>query len=183
MTLRRQANTDVIEDLARRAAAPVELVKDLYDDSATVCHSPQLPALTTCAPVQRPWGNELPRPADPSARALVGRSTRALWCAGLGSQVSDFSTFGQTAVAAKCLKVHRRAGEIPANLPQPIGHRVRIDRACGAPLRHRMTWSAQPRYKCRTPWRCRLTPTLLTVRNYPRRFTSSRVLDGHFTPR
>src|SRR5207302_10893030 len=36
----------------------------------------------------------------------------------LGSQVSDFSTFGQAAVAAKCLKVHRRAGEIPANLPR-----------------------------------------------------------------
>src|SRR5437588_3807759 len=33
-------------------------------------------------------------------------------------QVSDFSTFGQAAVAAKCLKVHRRAGEIPANLPR-----------------------------------------------------------------
>src|SRR5205823_227875 len=38
--------------------------------------------------------------------------------AGLGSQVSDFSTFGQTAVAAKCLKVHRRAGENPAELPR-----------------------------------------------------------------
>jgi len=33
-------------------------------------------------------------------------------------QVSDFSTSGQTAVAAKCLKVHRRAVEIPANLPR-----------------------------------------------------------------
>jgi hypothetical protein len=33
-------------------------------------------------------------------------------------QVSDFSTFGQAAVAAKRLKVHRRAGEIPANLPR-----------------------------------------------------------------
>jgi hypothetical protein len=33
-------------------------------------------------------------------------------------QVSDFSTFGQAAVAAKCLKVHRGAGEIPANLPR-----------------------------------------------------------------
>ena len=36
----------------------------------------------------------------------------------LGSEVFDFTTFGQTAVAAKCLKVHRRAGEIPANLPR-----------------------------------------------------------------
>ena len=35
MTLRPQANTDVIEDLARRTAAPVELVKDLYDDEVT----------------------------------------------------------------------------------------------------------------------------------------------------
>src|SRR5579862_114600 len=35
MTLRRQANTDVIEDLARRTAAPVELIKDLYDDEVT----------------------------------------------------------------------------------------------------------------------------------------------------
>src|SRR5580658_4799489 len=33
-------------------------------------------------------------------------------------QVSDFSTSGQTAVAAKCLKVHRRAGENPADLPR-----------------------------------------------------------------
>jgi hypothetical protein len=28
-------------------------------------------------------------------------------------QVTDFPTFGQTAVAAKCLKVHRRAAEFP----------------------------------------------------------------------
>jgi len=42
--------------------------------------------------------------------------------AGCGDQVSDFSTFGQTAVAAKCLKVHRRAGEIPANLPRARMH-------------------------------------------------------------
>jgi len=35
MTLRRQANTDVIEDLARRTAAPVALIKDLYDDEVT----------------------------------------------------------------------------------------------------------------------------------------------------
>jgi hypothetical protein len=33
-------------------------------------------------------------------------------------QVSDFSTFGRTAVAAKCLKVHRRARENPADLPR-----------------------------------------------------------------
>ena len=33
MTLRhRQANTDVIADLARRTAAPVELIKDLYEN-------------------------------------------------------------------------------------------------------------------------------------------------------
>jgi hypothetical protein len=30
--VRRQANTDVIEDLARRTARPVELVKELYED-------------------------------------------------------------------------------------------------------------------------------------------------------
>ena len=36
----------------------------------------------------------------------------------LGSEVFDFTTFGQTAVAAKCLKVHRRAGENPADLPR-----------------------------------------------------------------
>jgi len=36
----------------------------------------------------------------------------------LGSEVFDFTTFGQTAVAAKCLKVHRREGENPANLPR-----------------------------------------------------------------
>jgi hypothetical protein len=35
MTARLRTNTDVIEDLARRAAAPVELVKDLYDDEVT----------------------------------------------------------------------------------------------------------------------------------------------------
>jgi hypothetical protein len=35
MTLPVQANTDVIEDLARRTAAPFELVKDLYDDEVT----------------------------------------------------------------------------------------------------------------------------------------------------
>jgi hypothetical protein len=35
MTLPLQANRDVIEDLARRTAAPVELVKDLYDDEVT----------------------------------------------------------------------------------------------------------------------------------------------------
>jgi Protein of unknown function (DUF3562) len=35
MTLRRHTNTDAIEDLARRTAAPVELVKDLYDDEVT----------------------------------------------------------------------------------------------------------------------------------------------------
>jgi hypothetical protein len=35
MTLPLQANRDVIEDLARRTAAPIELVKDLYDDEVT----------------------------------------------------------------------------------------------------------------------------------------------------
>jgi hypothetical protein len=35
MTLRRQANKDVIEELARHTAAPLELVKDLYDDEVT----------------------------------------------------------------------------------------------------------------------------------------------------
>jgi hypothetical protein len=35
MTRRPQASKDVIEDLARRTAAPVELVKDLYEDEVT----------------------------------------------------------------------------------------------------------------------------------------------------
>lgn len=32
MTIRVQANTDAIEDLARRTEAPEELVKDLHED-------------------------------------------------------------------------------------------------------------------------------------------------------
>jgi hypothetical protein len=32
MAVRRHTNTDVIEDLARRTARPVELVKELYED-------------------------------------------------------------------------------------------------------------------------------------------------------
>ena len=47
------------------------------------------------------------RTLDPGIMSADGRD-----------QVSDFSTLGQAAVAAKCLKVHRRAGEIPANLPR-----------------------------------------------------------------
>ena len=35
MTLSLQANTDVIEDLARRTATAVELVKDLYEEEVT----------------------------------------------------------------------------------------------------------------------------------------------------
>ena len=35
MTLGSQANTDVIKDLARRTDAPVELVKDLYENEVT----------------------------------------------------------------------------------------------------------------------------------------------------
>lgn len=35
MPLRSQANTDVIEDLARRTATAVELVKDLYEEEVT----------------------------------------------------------------------------------------------------------------------------------------------------
>jgi hypothetical protein len=65
------------------------------------------------------------------------------------SQVSEFSTFGQTAVAAKCLKVHRRAGEIPANLPRARMYcrnvhpylRSRSQTVFG-PLRHEGIWLA-----------------------------------------
>lgn len=35
MTLRLQGNAEVIEDLARRTAAPIELVKNLYEDEVT----------------------------------------------------------------------------------------------------------------------------------------------------
>lgn len=35
MTLRLQANADVIEELARRTATPFELVKGLYEDEVT----------------------------------------------------------------------------------------------------------------------------------------------------
>jgi hypothetical protein len=35
MTPHPRTNTDVIEDLARRTAAPVELVKHLYEDEVT----------------------------------------------------------------------------------------------------------------------------------------------------
>ena len=49
----------------------------------------------------------------------------------LGSEVFDFTTFGQTAVAAKCLKVHPRAGENPADLPRARMYcREHASRAC-----------------------------------------------------
>lgn len=35
MTLPLQASADVIEDLARRTASPIELVKGLYEDEVT----------------------------------------------------------------------------------------------------------------------------------------------------
>jgi hypothetical protein len=69
-----------------------------------------------------PWSGVLS--AAPYHFDLIGGKggTRTLdpgiMSAGCRGQVSDFSTSGQTAVAAKCLKVPRRAGEIPANLPR-----------------------------------------------------------------
>jgi hypothetical protein len=43
---------------------------------------------------------------------------RGIMSALIGTQVADSKQFGQSAVAAKCLKVHRSAGEIPANFPR-----------------------------------------------------------------
>src|SRR5579863_6680246 len=63
-------------------------------------------------------------------------------------QVSDFSSFGQTAVAAKCLKVPRRAAEIPANLPRTRMYCGNVDpylrsrsQTVFGPLRHEV-WPA-----------------------------------------
>ena len=79
-------------------------------------------------------------------------------------QVSDYSTFGQAAVAAKCLKVHRRAGEIPANLPRTNLYcqlpAARAHAGVRQQCNHRRTKRAITRASTPAPHHLRIDPTM-----------------------
>lgn len=62
-----------------------------------------------------------PRPRCRSNRSKASFKPRpGIMSAGVQTQMFDLSTFWQTAVAARCLKMHRRAGEIPQISRTPL---------------------------------------------------------------